>query len=131
MKHLHHPVVGDLELAYEAMELPADPGLTMFAYTAEPASPSEERLKLLASWAATDAAAAAAAAVASGDRTRRWGADPPQVVSDRDQRLGSVGGSPNDGSTWSSKRVIAQMRPPARVRTIRPTPRLAPVGVRR
>ena len=52
-KHLHHPVVGDLELAYEAMELPADPGLTMFAYTAEPASPTEERLKLLASWAAT------------------------------------------------------------------------------
>ena len=80
VKRLHHPVVGDLELAYEAMELPADPGLTMFAYTAEPASPSEERLKLLASWAATDAAAAAAAAaVASGDeaahadaeRTRR------------------------------------------------------------
>ena len=26
VKHLHHPVVGDLELAYEAMELPADPG---------------------------------------------------------------------------------------------------------
>jgi transcriptional regulator with XRE-family HTH domain len=52
-KRLHHPVVGDLELAYEAMELPADPGLTMFAYTAEPASATEERLRLLASWAAT------------------------------------------------------------------------------
>lgn len=60
-KHLHHPVVGDLELAYEAMELPADPGLTMFAYTAEPASPTEERLKLLASWAATHAAEGAGA----------------------------------------------------------------------
>ena len=54
VKRLRHPVVGDLELAYEAMELPADPGLTMFAYTAEPASASEERLKLLASWAATE-----------------------------------------------------------------------------
>jgi transcriptional regulator with XRE-family HTH domain len=70
VKRLRHPVVGDLELAYEAMELPADPGLTMFAYTAEPASPSEERLKLLASWAATEAAAAAAAAAgASRDET--------------------------------------------------------------
>jgi hypothetical protein len=36
------------------MELPADPGLTMFVYTAEPASPSEDGLKLLASWAATE-----------------------------------------------------------------------------
>ncbi|MGO4617588.1 helix-turn-helix domain-containing protein [Nocardia sp. 2YAB30] len=56
-KRLHHPVVGDLELAYEAMELPADPGLTMFAYTAVPGSASDERLRLLASWAATDARA--------------------------------------------------------------------------
>ncbi|GAA3880471.1 helix-turn-helix transcriptional regulator [Leifsonia kafniensis] len=53
VKRLHHPVVGDLELAYEAMELPADPGLTLFAYTAEPGSRSAERLRLLASWAAT------------------------------------------------------------------------------
>jgi hypothetical protein len=35
------------------MEFPADPGLTMFAYSAEPNSPSEDALKLLASWAAT------------------------------------------------------------------------------
>jgi hypothetical protein len=35
------------------MELPANPGWTMFAYTAEPGSASDERLKLLASWAAT------------------------------------------------------------------------------
>ncbi|MDQ4489400.1 helix-turn-helix transcriptional regulator [Sinomonas sp. ASV486] len=54
-KRIHHPVVGDLELAYEAMELPANPGWTMFAYTAEPGSASEERLRLLASWAATEA----------------------------------------------------------------------------
>lgn len=63
-KRLHHPVVGDLELTYEAMELPANPGWTMFAYTAEPGSPSDERLKLLASWAATtDAEAPARAAL--------------------------------------------------------------------
>jgi transcriptional regulator with XRE-family HTH domain len=53
LKRLHHPVVGDLELSYEAMELPANPGWTMFAYTAEPGSATDERLKLLASWDAT------------------------------------------------------------------------------
>ena len=40
-KQLHHPVVGDLELTYEALELPADPGLTMITYTAEPGSASQ------------------------------------------------------------------------------------------
>lgn len=53
LKRIAHPVVGELALAYEAMELPANPGWTMYAYTAEPGSASEERLKLLASWAAT------------------------------------------------------------------------------
>lgn len=53
LKRIHHGVVGDLELTYEAMEFPGSPGLTMFAYTAEPASATEEKLKLLASWAAT------------------------------------------------------------------------------
>ncbi|NQX13103.1 helix-turn-helix domain-containing protein [Microbacteriaceae bacterium VKM Ac-2855] len=54
-KRIHHRVVGDLELTYEAMEFPGLPGLTMFAYTAEPQSASEDGLKLLASWAATRA----------------------------------------------------------------------------
>ena len=53
VKHLHHPVVGDLELTYEGLELPSDPGLTLFAYTAEPGTRSEDGLKLQASWAAT------------------------------------------------------------------------------
>jgi transcriptional regulator with XRE-family HTH domain len=52
-KQLHHPVAGDLELTYEALELPADPGLTMITYTAEPGSTSQEALDFLASWAAT------------------------------------------------------------------------------
>jgi transcriptional regulator with XRE-family HTH domain len=52
-KQLHHPVAGDLELTYEALELPADPGLTMITYTAEPASASQDALDFLASWAAT------------------------------------------------------------------------------
>ena len=52
-KRLHHPVAGDLELTYEALELPADPGLTMITYTAEPGSASHDALDFLASWAAT------------------------------------------------------------------------------
>lgn len=51
-KRIHHPEVGDLELVYEAMDFPANPEWFMFGYTAEPGSPSEERLKLLGSLAA-------------------------------------------------------------------------------
>jgi transcriptional regulator with XRE-family HTH domain len=53
VKHLQHPVVGELTLDYDVMELPADTGLTIIAYSAEPASPSADNLRLLASWAAT------------------------------------------------------------------------------
>jgi len=53
VKHVHHPVVGDLSLTFEMMELRADTGLTILTYTAEPGSKSEEALNLLASWAAT------------------------------------------------------------------------------
>lgn len=56
-KRIHHPEVGDLDLAYERLELPADPGLTLLVYTAAPDSPTRERLDLLASWAATPHAA--------------------------------------------------------------------------
>jgi transcriptional regulator with XRE-family HTH domain len=52
-KKFHHPVVGDLSLTFETTELSADTGLTMFAFTAEPGSKSEQGLNLLASWAAT------------------------------------------------------------------------------
>jgi transcriptional regulator with XRE-family HTH domain len=53
IKRMRHPVVGELELGFESMELVADPGLTMFVYTAERGSTSEESLSLLASWVAT------------------------------------------------------------------------------
>jgi hypothetical protein len=52
-KRLHHPVVGDLELVYEVLALPTDPGLSLVVYGAEPGSASQDGLKLLASWAAT------------------------------------------------------------------------------
>jgi hypothetical protein len=53
VKRLHHPVVGDLSLTFEALDLAADAGLRISAYTAEPGSPSADALNLLASWAAT------------------------------------------------------------------------------
>jgi transcriptional regulator with XRE-family HTH domain len=49
-KRLHHPLVGDLELDYEAFELPGDPGQRINVYTAPPDSPAEQALSLLASW---------------------------------------------------------------------------------
>jgi hypothetical protein len=52
-KHLHHPVVGDLELIYEVLDLSADPGLSLVVYSAEPGSASQDGLNLLASWSAT------------------------------------------------------------------------------
>ena len=52
-KRLHHPVVGELELGYEVMELSADAGLRLAIFTAAPSSRSEEALDLLASWTAT------------------------------------------------------------------------------
>jgi len=61
-KTFHHPVVGRLELAFDAMDLPADPGLTLTAYSAEPGSSSEDGLRLLASWAVTVTAAETARA---------------------------------------------------------------------
>lgn len=57
VKNLHHPIVGDLTLAYEALELAGDDGQRILTYTAEPGSPSQERLDLLASWASEPATA--------------------------------------------------------------------------
>jgi hypothetical protein len=47
-------VVGELDLVFNTMALPADPGLTLAAYTAEPGSSTQEKLALLASWAVTE-----------------------------------------------------------------------------
>ncbi|MCW2804026.1 MAG: binding protein with helix-turn-helix domain [Propionibacteriaceae bacterium] len=52
-KDIHHPIVGELHLTFEAMDLPADPGLSLVVYTAAPGSASADGLTLLASWAAT------------------------------------------------------------------------------
>jgi transcriptional regulator with XRE-family HTH domain len=56
VKKFHHHVVGGLTLAYESMDLRAEPDLTVTIYAAEPDSPTAHALTLLASWAATEQA---------------------------------------------------------------------------
>jgi transcriptional regulator with XRE-family HTH domain len=53
VKRFHHPIVGELTLDFERLDLPGDPGQKLLVYSAEPASPSRERLDLLASWTTT------------------------------------------------------------------------------
>lgn len=48
-KRLHHPLVGDLTLDFEAFELPADDGQRLNIYSAPPDSPTAEALSVLAS----------------------------------------------------------------------------------
>jgi transcriptional regulator with XRE-family HTH domain len=52
-KNLHHPVVGALDLTFEAMDLTSQPGLQLLAFSAPPGSSSDDGLRLLATWAAT------------------------------------------------------------------------------
>ncbi|MDG4827411.1 helix-turn-helix transcriptional regulator [Asanoa sp. WMMD1127] len=55
-KHFHHHIVGDLDLAYDSMDLRADHDLALTVYTAEPGSPTHDALRLLATWAASASA---------------------------------------------------------------------------
>lgn len=55
--HMRHPAVGEFTLAYESFQASGDPDISLIAYTAEPGSPSEAALRLLAEQ--TDLAAAA------------------------------------------------------------------------
>lgn len=65
-KRFHHPVVGEVSLAYEELAITADPGSVLMIYTAEPGSPSAERLRLLASWGSTTPDEGSSAAILRG-----------------------------------------------------------------
>lgn len=54
LKQFEHPVVGLLELTFQATELQDDPGHSMTVYPAVPGSASDEKLRMLATWAATE-----------------------------------------------------------------------------
>ncbi|MFJ4963785.1 helix-turn-helix domain-containing protein [Streptomyces sp. NPDC088729] len=49
-KLYRHPLVGELALEYESLTLPDDPDQALYLYTAEPGSPSDSALRLLAAW---------------------------------------------------------------------------------
>jgi transcriptional regulator with XRE-family HTH domain len=53
IKLIHHPIVGELDLPYESFPLVVDLSQSLTTYTAEPGSPTQDALHLLASWAAT------------------------------------------------------------------------------
>ncbi|WP_206515536.1 hypothetical protein [Georgenia faecalis] len=57
-KHLHHPVVGALDVQFETMTLPGDLSQVLYLYTVEPGSASAEALALLASWTQSSPAGA-------------------------------------------------------------------------
>ena len=49
-KTIHHPTAGELDLPFEFLPLPGDPGQSLLTYTPEPGSRAQEALDLLASW---------------------------------------------------------------------------------
>ena len=55
-KRMHHPQVGDMELRYTGLDVVPNSDLTIYAYTAEPGTPSAAALSLLGSLVATSAA---------------------------------------------------------------------------
>ncbi|HEX3781657.1 MAG TPA: helix-turn-helix transcriptional regulator [Pseudonocardiaceae bacterium] len=56
-KLINHPIVGELEFEYESLAPPGDSDQLIVAYTVEANSPTDERMRLLASWQATEPAA--------------------------------------------------------------------------
>jgi len=71
-KSVHHPIVGDLDLTFEAMDLTSDRGLQLLAFSAVPGTASHDGLQLLATWAATqDISSASASGTTSNDTTER------------------------------------------------------------
>lgn len=53
LKHVRHPVVGELHLTFEVLDIVADDGQSLITYGSEPGSASQDGLRLLASWSAT------------------------------------------------------------------------------
>ena len=56
IKKLHHPLVGDLDLPYESLPVELGSTTSLVTYLAEPGSPTQEAIGLLACWAASPAA---------------------------------------------------------------------------
>ena len=70
-KRVRHPVVGQLDLDFESMGLPSEPGLHLNVYTAAAGTPTADALRLLASWAASEENLPTEAV------TTKWSSTPP------------------------------------------------------
>lgn len=68
-KRLRHPLVGDLDLGFQGLEVTTDRGLEVLVFTAEPGTPSDEGLRLLASWTGSSSAIERSSATADGTAT--------------------------------------------------------------
>jgi transcriptional regulator with XRE-family HTH domain len=53
-KVYRHPALGEIDITYDVLEMPGEPGLSIVTYSAEEGTPAAEKLALLASWVAAD-----------------------------------------------------------------------------
>jgi hypothetical protein len=67
-KVYRHPEIGEIDITFDAFDLPGEPGLTICTYSVEDGSPAADKFALLASWAATQE---------FGDRPRTTNANVP------------------------------------------------------
>ncbi|MFJ9909029.1 helix-turn-helix transcriptional regulator [Streptomyces sp. NPDC101152] len=70
-KAFRHPVIGEISLDFDAMELPAQPGLTLTAYSAPAGTPEHDKLQLLAAWGATEDAPSTSSPAPTDRENRR------------------------------------------------------------
>ncbi|WP_076987274.1 helix-turn-helix transcriptional regulator [Actinosynnema sp. ALI-1.44] len=57
-KRMNHPIVGELDVAYESFPVPGQAvDMVLVTYVPEPGSPTAEKLAVLASWAASEGSA--------------------------------------------------------------------------
>lgn len=52
VKRLRHPLVGDLDVTYEALQIVGDEDQTLFIYSTPPGSVDEQKMRTLAGWMA-------------------------------------------------------------------------------
>ncbi|MEW1813342.1 helix-turn-helix transcriptional regulator [Pseudarthrobacter phenanthrenivorans] len=70
IKRFNHPIVGELELMFNAFDLTADPSFSLFIYSVQPETAAEDALHLLGAWAATLDQKIQAEAADSGEPSR-------------------------------------------------------------
>lgn len=79
-KRFFHEAVGEFALNYDTLDIPGSGGQVLCAYTPDPGSPSEEKLALLMSWAAS--AGGSSAPADDGDPARSVSGERPLAPPD-------------------------------------------------